>query len=101
MNAAESSPQVKTPNRWGGGGGGAGEIDFKPSRQTKLPVVEESTKESTKASATKDVHYSFAVCYSYRRSGNFRVQKLSYDKFSCKNIFVETTPYRISVNSAY
>ena len=37
----------------------------------------------------------------YRRSGNFRVQKLSYDKFSCKNIFVGTTPYRISVNSAY
>ena len=36
---------------------------------------------------------------NYRRSGNFRVQKLSYDKFSCKNIFVGTTPYRISVNN--
>ena len=36
----------------------------------------------------------------YRRSGNFRVKKLSYDKFSCKKIFVGTTPYRISVNSA-
>ena len=24
----------------------------------------------------------------YRRSGNFHVKKLSYDKFSCKNIFV-------------
>ena len=36
----------------------------------------------------------------YRRSGNFRVKKLSYDKFSCKNIFVGTTPYRIIVNSA-
>ena len=28
----------------------------------------------------------------YRRSGNFRVKKLSYDKFSCKKNFVETTP---------
>ena len=28
----------------------------------------------------------------YRRSGNFRVKKLSYDKFSCKKIFVGTTP---------
>ena len=37
----------------------------------------------------------------YSRSGNFRVKKLSYDKFSCKEIFVGTTPYRISVNSAY
>ena len=36
----------------------------------------------------------------YRRSGNFRVKKLSYDKFSCKKIFVGTTPYRISDNSA-
>ena len=36
----------------------------------------------------------------YRRSGNFRVKKLSYDKFSFKNFFVGTTPYRISVNSA-
>ena len=36
----------------------------------------------------------------YRRSGNFRVRKLLYDKFSCKKFFVGTTPYRISVNSA-
>ena len=44
----------------------------------------------------------FAAYYStYCRSGNFRVQKLSYDKFSCKNIFIGTTPYSISVNSAY
>ena len=35
----------------------------------------------------------------YRRSGNFRVKKLSYDKFSCKKIFVGTTPYRISISS--
>ena len=32
--------------------------------------------------------------------GNLHVKKLSYDKFSCKKIFVGTTPYRISVNSA-
>ena len=38
---------------------------------------------------------------SYRRSGNFRVKKLSYDKFSCKKMFVGTTPYRISINSAH
>ena len=31
----------------------------------------------------------------HRRSGNFRVKKLSYDKFSCKHFFVGTTPYRI------
>ena len=36
---------------------------------------------------------------TYRRSGKFRVKKLSYDKFSCKKIFVGTTPYRIIVNS--
>ena len=38
---------------------------------------------------------------NYRRSGNFRIKKLSYDKFSCKEIFVGTTPYRVSVNSAH
>ena len=42
----------------------------------------------------------YVYVYMYRRSGNFRVKKLSYDKFSCKIIFVGTTPYRISVNSA-
>ena len=36
----------------------------------------------------------------YRRSGNFRVKKLLYDKFSRKKIFVGKTPYRIIVNSA-
>ena len=36
----------------------------------------------------------------YRRSENFCVKKLSYDKFLCKKIFVGTIPYRISVNSA-
>ena len=36
----------------------------------------------------------------YRRSGNFRVKKLLYDKFSCKKIFVGMTPYCISINSA-
>ena len=36
----------------------------------------------------------------YRRSGNFRVKKLSYDKFLCKKIFVGMTPFRISINSA-
>ena len=35
----------------------------------------------------------------YHRSGNFRVKKLSYDKFSCKKIFEGMTPYHISVNS--
>ena len=41
------------------------------------------------------------VCtMGYRRSGNFRVKKLSYDKFSCKFFFVGTTPFCISVNSA-
>ena len=44
--------------------------------------------------------YKFQVWNLYRRSGNFRVKKLSYDKFSCKKIFVGTTPYHISVNSA-
>ena len=38
---------------------------------------------------------------NYHRSSNFRVQKLSYDKFSCKKIFVGTIPYRVSVNSVY
>ena len=37
---------------------------------------------------------------TYRRSGNFRVKKLLYDKFACKKIFVGTTSYRISINSA-
>ena len=37
----------------------------------------------------------------YRRSGNFRVKKLSYDKFSCKNFFVGTTFYHVNVNSAH
>ena len=37
----------------------------------------------------------------YHRSGNFYVKKLSYDKFSCKKISVETTPYHISVNSTH
>ena len=36
----------------------------------------------------------------YRRSGNFRIKKLSYNKYSCKKFFVGTTPYRISVSSA-
>ena len=44
--------------------------------------------------------YHFDVLTDYCRSGNFRVKKLSYDKFSCKKNFVGTTPYRISVNSA-
>ena len=39
--------------------------------------------------------------YTVYRSGNFRVKKLSYDKFSCKKIFVGTTPYCISVNSVH
>ena len=34
------------------------------------------------------------VANTYRRSRNFHVKKLSYDKFSCKNFFVGTTPYR-------
>ena len=34
---------------------------------------------------------------NYRRSGNFRVKKLSYDKLK---FFVGMTPYLISVNSA-
>ena len=37
---------------------------------------------------------------TYCRFGNFRVKKLSYDKFSCKKIFVGMTPYRIIVNIA-
>ena len=37
---------------------------------------------------------------NYRRSGNFRVKKLSYNKFSCKKFFAGTTPYRININSA-
>ena len=36
--------------------------------------------------------------YMYRRSGNFRVKKLWYDKVSCKKIFIGTTPYRVSTN---
>ena len=28
----------------------------------------------------------------YRRSGNFRVKKLSYDKFSCKKFFCRNDP---------
>ena len=32
----------------------------------------------------------------YQRSG----KKLSYEKFSCKKIFIGTTPYCVSVNSA-
>ena len=39
------------------------------------------------------------LCIKYHRSGIFRVKKLLYDKFSCKKIFVGTTPYHISVNS--
>ena len=37
----------------------------------------------------------------YRRSGNFRVKKLPYNKFSCKKFFVGSTPYHVSVNSAH
>ena len=37
----------------------------------------------------------------YRRSGNFRAKKFSYNKFSRKKIFVGRTPYRISVNSVH
>ena len=40
------------------------------------------------------------LTHVYCRSGNFRVEKLSYDKFSCKKNFIGTTPYRISINSA-
>ena len=36
----------------------------------------------------------------YCRSGNFGVKKLSYDKFLCKEFFVQTIPYCISINSA-
>ena len=39
--------------------------------------------------------------YNYSRSGNFRIKKLSYDKFLCKKVFVGMTPYRISINSAH
>ena len=54
MNAAESSPQVKTPNRWGV----SGEIVFEPSKQRRLVPV-----------STKDVQYSFIAIYIY--TGNF------------------------------
>ena len=37
----------------------------------------------------------------YRRSGNFCVKELLNDKFLCKEIFVGTTPYRVSVTSAH
>ena len=46
------------------------------------------------------VHSIYDCICNYRRSGKFHVKKLSYDKFSCKKIFIGTTPYRISVNSA-
>ena len=32
----------------------------------------------------------------YLRSGNFRVKKLSYDKFSCEEIFVGMTPCHVT-----
>ena len=41
------------------------------------------------------------MMYMYRRSGNFCVKKLLYDKFSCKKIFVGMTPYRVSTNSTH
>ena len=37
----------------------------------------------------------------YRRSGNFCVRKLSYDKFLCRKFFVGTTPYYVNINSAH
>ena len=40
-----------------------------------------------------------SYCVLYRRSGNFRVKKLSYDKFLCKKIFIGMIPYCIIVNS--
>ena len=41
-----------------------------------------------------------SYCHTiYRRCGKFHLKKLSYDKFSCKIIFVGTTPYHVKVNS--
>ena len=45
-------------------------------------------------------HWSLYTTPLYRRFGNFRVKKLSYDKFSCKKNFVGTIPYCIGVNIA-
>ena len=50
--------------------------------------------------STKKVGTLRRYLFKYCRSGNFRVKKLLYDKFSCKKIFVGTTPYHISINSA-
>ena len=40
------------------------------------------------------------IIYTYHRSGNFCVNKLSYDKFLCIKTFVGTTPYHVNVSSA-
>ena len=74
-----------------------------------------SSTVSLYASHLSVIHYNIAgsiggtrslipYCYilwlyivNYRRSGNFCVKKLSYDKLSCKEIFVGTTPYRIVI----
>ena len=42
-----------------------------------------------------------SILVIYRRSGNFRVKKLSYNILTCRKVFVGTTPYCVSVNSMY
>ena len=49
----------------------------------------------------EDRKCTYSIQNTYRRSGNFRAKKLTYNKFSCKKIFIGTTPYRVSVNSAH
>ena len=81
----------------GGGGGGRGE--HCPARIK--PTDHHNMNNSSNVKILRVFKVCYMYVYKYRRSGNFRVRKLSYDKFSCKNIFVGTTPYRISVNGAY
>ena len=73
----------------------------------KLPLISwdtmnEETREVYKSTPDHEMRTPPFIINqdTYRRSGNFRVKKLSYDKYSCKKNFVGTTPYRISVSSA-
>ena len=78
-----------------------------PCNMTRMPHLPPTKQETCQPTPQDDdttvaQHVNLLQTESkkrYRRSGNFRVKKLSYDKFSCKNIFVGTTPYRTSINS--
>ena len=61
---------------------------YRKAKMLVSKVVEDAGGATNMPVSVLCIHARTCPCtciYMYRRSGNFRVKKLSYEKFSCKN----------------